>query len=92
MKVALYIRVSTKEQAREGLSLAAQEDLLRKYCKLYEYTVYGVYCDDGYSAKNTKRPALERLFTDIENHLFDYIPKFVLLWVLPFLLYIAMRF
>lgn len=71
MKVALYIRVSTKEQAREGLSLAAQEDLLRKYCKLYEYTVYGVYCDDGYSAKNTKRPALERLFTDIENHLFD---------------------
>lgn len=27
MKVALYIRVSTKEQAREGLSLAAQEDL-----------------------------------------------------------------
>ena len=73
MKVALYIRVSTKEQAREGLSLAAQEDLLRKYCKLYEYTVYGVYCDDGYSAKNTKRPALERLFTDIENHLFDAV-------------------
>ena len=30
----LYLRVSTQEQAREGISLAAQEAKLRAYCDL----------------------------------------------------------
>ena len=29
-----YVRVSTQEQARDGVSLAAQEEKIRAYCKL----------------------------------------------------------
>lgn len=73
MKVALYIRVSTKEQARDGLSLAAQESLLTKYCEAYGHSIFKVYCDDGYSAKNTNRPALKELLADARKQLFDSV-------------------
>ena len=33
-KAVCYIRVSTEEQAREGVSLEAQEERLRAYCKM----------------------------------------------------------
>lgn len=78
MIVGLYIRVSTQEQAREGISLAAQEDLLREYCKVYQYNIYKVYIDDGYSAKNMNRPALQELLEDIRQNKFNS----VLVWKL----------
>ena len=67
INIALYIRVSTQEQAKEGISLATQEDLLRKYCSLYKHNIVGVYKDDGYSAKNMNRPALINLIKDIKE-------------------------
>lgn len=73
MIVALYIRVSTQEQAKEGISLAAQENLLREYCKILNYDIYKVYIDDGYSAKNMNRPALKEMIEDIENYQFDSV-------------------
>jgi len=33
-KAVCYVRVSTEEQAREGVSLEAQEEKLRAYCKM----------------------------------------------------------
>lgn len=33
-KAVCYIRVSTEEQARGGVSLAAQEERLAAYCKM----------------------------------------------------------
>lgn len=73
MIVALYIRVSTQEQAREGVSLAAQESLLKEYCSMLKYDIYRVYMDDGYSAKNMNRPALKVMIEDMKNHQFDSI-------------------
>lgn len=73
MVVALYIRVSTQEQAREGTSLAAQENLLREYCNMLKYDIYQVYMDDGYSAKNMNRPALKAMIEDMKNHQFDSV-------------------
>ena len=35
--VAIYVRVSTTEQAQEGYSLDAQERLLTDYCKAHGY-------------------------------------------------------
>src|SRR5262245_11441152 len=46
---ALYLRVSTQEQAREGISLAAQEAKLRAYCALRGLRVAEVVTDAGVS-------------------------------------------
>lgn len=45
----LYLRVSTQEQAREGISLAAQEARLRAYCELRGLRVVEVVIDAGVS-------------------------------------------
>ena len=45
----LYLRVSTQEQAREGISLAAQEARLRAYCTLRGLRVVEVATDAGVS-------------------------------------------
>ena len=36
----LYIRVSTKDQAREGFSLPEQEKRLRAMCEYKDYEMY----------------------------------------------------
>jgi DNA invertase Pin-like site-specific DNA recombinase len=46
----LYIRVSTDEQAAEGVSLAAQEARLRAYCTMRGLAVAAVVRDEGVSA------------------------------------------
>ena len=43
----LYVRVSTAEQATEGLSLAAQEARLRAYCAMRGLAVAEVVIDAG---------------------------------------------
>lgn len=62
LKVGIYTRVSTEEQAKEGFSLEAQRDLLEKYAKENGFEVYGIYCDEGYSGENYERPEIQRLF------------------------------
>ncbi len=47
-RCAIYTRVSTEEQAREGYSLPAQEERLRAHAKSQGWTVYKLYVDDGY--------------------------------------------
>lgn len=60
-RVALYTRVSTEDQAREGFSLAAQLERLRFYAKAQGWEVAGEYVDEGHSGRTTKRPAYERM-------------------------------
>lgn len=64
---ALYIRVSSREQAEEGYSLAAQEATLRQYCKALGWHVQNVYKDEGISGKSLKRPGLTSLLEDVQN-------------------------
>lgn len=45
-----YVRVSTEEQAREGVSLAAQERAVRAYCDLRGLDLLEVVVDEGVSA------------------------------------------
>ena len=63
---ALYVRVSTQEQA-EGESLATQESRLKAYCEAHGYGAFRVYSDPGYSAKDTNRPGLMALMEDIKK-------------------------
>ena len=72
-KVALYIRVSTQEQVQEGYSIDAQTERLQAYCKAKDWIVFGTYTDAGFSGSNTKRPALQRLLSDVRAGLVDCV-------------------
>ena len=61
MKVIGYVRVSTNEQAENGVSLSAQKHRIREYCKANGWTCVEILEDDGYSGKDLRRPALQRL-------------------------------
>ena len=39
----IYVRVSTEDQAREGFSLAEQEEKLKEYCKYKEFEIFKIY-------------------------------------------------
>jgi site-specific DNA recombinase len=74
MSTAVYIRVSTIEQAAEGYSLAAQERLLREHCARLGDTVHSVYADDGISGRRTEnRPGFVKMMKDAQTHAFDVI-------------------
>lgn len=71
---AIYIRVSTLDQAREGYSLAAQRRVLEDHCKKMGEEVYKVYADEGISGKDIKhRPAFRQLIADAKAHCFETI-------------------
>ena len=75
MIAALYIRVSTTEQAQHGYSLEAQESLLRSYAAQNGMVVYDLYADKGKSANKalSKRTELNRMLHDAELKKFDCI-------------------
>lgn len=65
---AIYVRVSTEEQAKQGFSLIAQEDALKSYATAIGFEIYKIYRDEGKSAKDLKhRPALQELLKDAEE-------------------------
>lgn len=67
VRVAIYTRVSTEDQAKEGFSLDAQLDKLRSYCKARDWVIGGEYIDDGYSGRNVKRPAYSRMMEEMDK-------------------------
>jgi site-specific DNA recombinase len=69
MRACLYFRVSTEEQAKEGLSIEAQRALLDRKCAEWNFTIIKTYNDEGYSAKNMKRPALQQLIKDSQSQI-----------------------
>ena len=74
-RAALYIRVSTDEQARHGYSLTEQEHDLRQYADQHGYNIIGVYADEGISARKalSRRKGLQRLLDDVEGGHIDVI-------------------
>lgn len=67
MRVFLYVRVSSEEQAIHGLSIEAQTAALTKWAADNHHTVVGVYTDAGISGRKpaSKRPALQQLLNDV---------------------------
>ena len=49
-RAVAYIRVSTEEQARGGVSLEAQEEKVRAYCTLAGLELVRIYREEGVSA------------------------------------------
>ena len=67
VRVAIYTRVSTEDQALEGFSLPAQRERLLAYCEAHDWTVSKMYEDDGYSGRYIKRPGYEQMLNDRES-------------------------
>ncbi len=71
-KVALYVRVSTKDQ-----SVDMQLNDLERYSRERSFNVFKVYKDNGISGTTESRPALNELMNDAKKHKFDI----VLVWL-----------
>jgi DNA invertase Pin-like site-specific DNA recombinase len=73
MNIAIYARVSTKEQNVEN-----QLSQLRQFCRNRGFEVYGEYVDEGQSGTSEKRPAFSQLLADARKAKFNC----VLVWKL----------
>ena len=68
MKKAIgYVRVSTEEQAREGISLENQGAKIKAYAQLNDLDLIEVIADEGLSAKNLNRPGMKRILAMSRN-------------------------
>ena len=75
--VAIYTRVSTTDQAREGHSLEEQQKRLKARCVSNDYEVYKVYTDAGISGKSAEnRPAYQQMLKDMKKGKFNLIMAF----------------
>ena len=75
IRVGLYERVSTEEQALRGYSIKAQIENLEDYCKNNNYKIVDHYTDAGVSGGKPafKRPEMSRLLADIEDGKIDMV-------------------
>jgi DNA invertase Pin-like site-specific DNA recombinase len=67
VKAAIYTRVSTEDQAKEGYSLDAQKERLEAYCEAQGWEISEFYIDEGHSGRNTKRPEYQRMLEERDN-------------------------
>lgn len=74
-RAAIYIRVSTEQQAREGESIPAQRQRLTDWARTQGYQIVAEYCDAGESARAADRPEFVRMLKDARSgdRLFDAI-------------------
>jgi site-specific DNA recombinase len=73
VKIAVYIRVSTEDQAKEGYSLEVQREYLESFAKREGLEIFKIYRDDGISGYSTERPALKELIKDAKDKKFDLV-------------------
>ncbi|MED5041752.1 recombinase family protein [Geobacillus stearothermophilus] len=73
MRVAIYVRVSTDEQAKEGFSIPAQRERLRAFCESQGWEIVQEYIEEGWSAKDLDRPQMQRLLKDIKKGNIDIV-------------------
>lgn len=74
IKAIGYIRVSTEDQAKEGISLEVQRKKIGAYCQLNEMFLVGFMADEGISAKSIDgRPGLKQLLEMVERKEIDAI-------------------
>lgn len=56
-----YVRVSTEDQAKEGVSLDNQKSKIMAYCQLKDLELREVIEDAGISAKNLRREGVQKV-------------------------------
>ena len=74
IRTAIYIRVSTDQQAREGDSLREQEETLMAYIRERDDMVHaGTYIDEGISGQKLDREEFQQLMSDVQSKKIDQI-------------------
>ena len=73
MNCAIYVRVSTQQQAEHGYSIETQIDACRKKAKELGATSVKVYDDSGFSGAYLERPALDSLRDAVSQKLHDVV-------------------
>lgn len=73
MRAVIYIRVSTNQQAKDGVSLKAQENKLIKYCEFQGLEVVKILRDEGFSGSNGNREGYIKLMEMIYNKEIDAV-------------------
>lgn len=68
MKALGYVRVSTDEQAREGISLDNQKAKIESYCTLHDLELVGIVEDAGKSGKDLNREGIQQLMELVKKH------------------------
>ena len=68
-----YLRVSTAEQASEGLSLANQEAKIRAFALAKDWDLIDMYRDEGISAKDLNREGIQLVIDGCRKHEFDVV-------------------
>jgi site-specific DNA recombinase len=66
MQVVGYTRVSTSEQATDGVSLRVQAEKINAYGVVKDWNILELIQDEGQSAKSLVRPGLQRLLSMVE--------------------------
>jgi site-specific DNA recombinase len=61
MRAMGYVRVSTEDQAQNGVSIEAQEAKIRAYCVAKDWDLVTVVRDEGRSAKDLNRPGMQEV-------------------------------
>ena len=74
LRVALYIRVSSEEQANSGDSIRDQKERCEKYIADHEnMALQDTYIDDGISGQKLKRDDFQRLLQSVKDRKVDLI-------------------
>jgi site-specific DNA recombinase len=67
MKAIGYVRVSTDEQAREGISLENQKLKIHTYCDLHNFELDTIIEDAGKSGKDLNREGVQELIQKVKD-------------------------
>lgn len=73
MRTVGYIRVSTDEQAREGISLENQRAKIEAYCQLNDLELTEILEDAGRSGKDFNREGMQRLIDLVKARSIDAV-------------------
>jgi DNA invertase Pin-like site-specific DNA recombinase len=73
IKAIGYIRVSTDEQAREGISLENQRAKIEAYCQLNDLELVEILEDAGKSGKDLNREGMQALMDRIRARSVDAV-------------------
>jgi len=62
-----YTRVSTEEQAKEGISLETQKAKIQAFASLKDLNLVEIITDEGVSGKDLNRPGVQRLLDIVKD-------------------------